>query len=94
MGILKKIKKTLKKVAKPAALLGAAYLASKGLKNRKENKAFLETEDCFLPPKPLAASIAAPTGIANLAAFFKPFFNFFNIIFFLQVTSSLSEKLL
>ena len=29
---------------KPAALLGAAYLASKGLKNRKENKAFLETE--------------------------------------------------
>ena len=44
MGILKKLKKGLKKVAKPAALLGAAYLASKGLKNRRENKAFLKTE--------------------------------------------------
>ena len=44
MGILKKIKKGLKKVAKPAAAIGAAYLASKALKNRKENNAFLETE--------------------------------------------------
>ena len=34
MGILKKLKKGLKKVAKPAALLGAAYLASKGLRNK------------------------------------------------------------
>ena len=34
MGIIKKIKKGLKKVAKPAALLGAAYLASKGLRNK------------------------------------------------------------
>ena len=31
MGILKKIKKVVKKAAKPAALIGAAYLASKGL---------------------------------------------------------------
>ena len=44
MGIIKKIKKGLKKVAKPAALIGAAYLASKAMKNRKENNAFLETE--------------------------------------------------
>ena len=44
MGRIKKIKKGLKKVAKPAALIGAAYLASKAMKNRKENKAFLETE--------------------------------------------------
>ena len=34
MGILKKIKKGLKKVAKPAAAIGAAYLASKALKNK------------------------------------------------------------
>ncbi len=38
------VKKGLKKVAKPAALLGAAYLASKGLGRKKENKAFLKTE--------------------------------------------------
>ena len=44
MGILKKIKRGLKKVAKPAAMVGAAYLAAKALKNRKENKAFLKTE--------------------------------------------------
>ena len=34
MGILKKIKKGLKKIAKPAAAIGAAYLASKALKNK------------------------------------------------------------
>ena len=44
MGILKKIKKTLKKVAKPAAGIGAVLLAANAMKNRKENKAFLETE--------------------------------------------------
>ena len=44
MGILKKIKKTLKKVAKPALGIGAALLAAKAMKNRKENNAFLETE--------------------------------------------------
>ena len=44
MSILKKIKRGLKKVAKPAAMVGAAYLAAKALKNRKENNAFLETE--------------------------------------------------
>ena len=44
MGILKKIKKTLKKVAKPAAGIGAVILAANAMKNRKENKAFLETE--------------------------------------------------
>ena len=41
---MSKIKKLLKKVGKAALLGGGAYLASKGLKNRKENKAFLETE--------------------------------------------------
>ena len=34
MGILKKIKKGLKKVAKPAALVGAALLAAKALKRK------------------------------------------------------------
>ena len=32
--ILKKVKKAVTKVAKPAALIGAAYLASKGLKGK------------------------------------------------------------
>ena len=41
---MSKIKKLLKKVGKAALLGGGAYLASKGLKNRKENKAFLKTE--------------------------------------------------
>ena len=44
MGILKKIKKTLKKVAKPAAGIGAVLLAANAMKNRKENKEFLKTE--------------------------------------------------
>ena len=44
MGILDKIKKTIKKVAKPAAGIGAVLLAANAMKNRKENKAFLETE--------------------------------------------------
>ena len=35
---MSKIKKLLKKVGKAALLGGGAYLASKGLKNRKENK--------------------------------------------------------
>mgnify|MGYP003126962425 CR=1 FL=1 len=35
MGILKKIKKTLKKVAKPAAGIGAVLLAANAMKNRK-----------------------------------------------------------
>ena len=39
-----KIKKALKKIGKAAAIAGAGYLAMKGLKNRKENKAFNETE--------------------------------------------------
>ena len=39
-----KIKKALKKIGKAAAVAGAGYLAMKGLKNRKENKAYLETE--------------------------------------------------
>ena len=44
MGVLDKIKKTIKKVAKPAAGIGAVLLAANAMKNRKENKAFLETE--------------------------------------------------
>ena len=44
MAILKKLKKGLKKVAKPAALLGAAYLASKGLGRKKQMKDYLQTE--------------------------------------------------
>ena len=39
-----KIKKALKKIGKAAAVAGAGYLAMKGLKNRKQNKAFLKTE--------------------------------------------------
>ena len=39
-----KIKKALKKIGKAALIGGAGYLAMKGLKNRKENKAFLKTE--------------------------------------------------
>ena len=39
-----KIKKALKKIGKAALIGGAGYLAMKGLKNRKENKAFNETE--------------------------------------------------
>ena len=39
-----KIKKALKKIGKAAVIGGGAYLAAKGLKNRKENKAFNETE--------------------------------------------------
>ena len=39
-----KIKKALKKIGKAALVAGAGYAAMKGLKNRKENKAFLETE--------------------------------------------------
>ena len=39
-----KIKSALKKIGKAAAIAGAGYLAMKGLKNRKENKAFLKTE--------------------------------------------------
>jgi hypothetical protein len=39
-----KIKKLLKKVGKAALVAGAGYAAMKGLKNRKENKAFLKTE--------------------------------------------------
>ena len=39
-----KIKSALKKIGKAAAIAGAGYLAMKGLKNRKENKAYLETE--------------------------------------------------
>ena len=44
MGMIKKLKKRLKKVGKAAASWRAGYLAMKGLKNRKENNAFLETE--------------------------------------------------
>ena len=36
MGILKKIKKTLKKVAKPALGIGAALLAAKAMKNKAD----------------------------------------------------------
>ncbi len=39
-----KIKKALKKIGKAALVAGAGYAAMKGLKNRKENKAFLKTE--------------------------------------------------
>ena len=39
-----KIKKALKKIGKAALIGGAGYLAMKGLKNKKENKAFLKTE--------------------------------------------------
>ena len=39
-----KIKKALKKIGKAALIGGAGYLAMKGLKNRKQNKAFLKTE--------------------------------------------------
>ena len=39
-----KLKKILKKVGKAALIGGAGYLAMKGLKNKKENKAFLKTE--------------------------------------------------
>ena len=39
MGIFKKIKKRLKKVAKPALGIGAALLAAKALKGRKGNVA-------------------------------------------------------
>ena len=41
---MSKIKKALKKIGKAALIGGAGYLAMKGLKNRKENKAFLKTE--------------------------------------------------
>ena len=36
MGILKKIKKTLKKVAKPAAGIGAVLLAANAMKNKAD----------------------------------------------------------
>ena len=39
-----KIKKALKKIGKAALIGGAGYLAMKGLKNRKENKAYLASE--------------------------------------------------
>jgi len=39
-----KIKKALKKIGKAAVIGGGAYLAAKGLKNRKENKLFNLTE--------------------------------------------------
>ena len=41
---MSKIKKALKKIGKAALVAGAGYAAMKGLKNRKENKAFLKTE--------------------------------------------------
>ena len=41
---MSKIKKALKKIGKAALIAGAGYTAMKGLKNRKENKAFLKTE--------------------------------------------------
>ena len=41
---MSKLKKLVKKIGKAALLGGGAYLAAKGLKNRKENKAFLKTE--------------------------------------------------
>ena len=41
---MSKLKKILKKVGKAALIGGAGYLVMKGLKNKKENKAFLKTE--------------------------------------------------
>ena len=43
-----KIKKALKKIGKAAIIAGAGYAAMKGLKNRKENKAFLKENKAFL----------------------------------------------
>ena len=66
MGILKKIKRGLKKVAKPAALVGAALLAAKALKRRKTDTGLSgEAEYSENPDSGFLASGAA--GGASLA---------------------------
>jgi hypothetical protein len=45
MGILKKLKKGLKKAAKVAIPVGAAFLAAKAMKNRKDKADLGSTED-------------------------------------------------
>jgi len=66
MSILKKIKKGLKKVAKPAALVGAALLAAKALKRKNTNTGLSgEAEYSESPDSGFLASGAA--GGASLA---------------------------
>ena len=66
MGILKKIKKGLKKVAKPAALVGAALLAAKALKRRNTDTGLSGTSD-YSPNKDDGFLASAAAGGASLA---------------------------
>ena len=66
MGILKKIKRGLKKVAKPAALVGAALLAAKALKRRNTDTGLSGTSD-YSPNKDDGFLASGAAGGASLA---------------------------